>query len=98
MNTKFNKWFEQAATDPTHRRVAIADLTKQRTILFYCAVAITVCALIICFTPTRNSGAPSFTGFSAVLIWFAFFRVDSNRRALKLIEQFYNKNDAKPTA
>jgi len=97
MNTKFNKWFEQAASDPSHRRIAIAELTKQRTILFCCSIAITVCDLTICFIPPHNPNTLLLLAVGMTLSWFAFFRADSNYRVLKLIEQFYNKNDAKPT-
>jgi len=98
MNTKFNEWFEQAAADSIYRRVAIADLTKQRTIMFCCAIVITICALAICLTPTRSPNSPILLCFSAILTWFGFFRVDSNRRVLKLIDQLYKKSDEKTTA
>jgi hypothetical protein len=88
MNTKSNKWFEQAAADPAHRRAAIADFTKQRAILFCCAVAITVCALIICLIPTQSPSSPTLLSFCAVMSWLIFFRVDSNRRVLTLLDRF----------
>jgi hypothetical protein len=98
MNTKYNKWFEQAALDPAHRRVAIAGFTKQRAMLFCCAVVITVCDLMICFTPTHSPSSPTLLAFSAVMVWFIFFRVDSRRRTLTLLDQFDKDRDDKPAA
>ena len=88
MNTKYKKWFEQAALDPVQRRVAIAGFTKQRAIFLCCAVVITVCDLMICLTSTHSSSSPALLAFSAVMIWFIFFRVDSQRRVLTLLEKF----------
>jgi hypothetical protein len=98
MNTKYKKWFEQAALDPVHRRVAIAGFTKQRAILFCCAVVITVSDLMICLTPTQSPSSPALLAFSAVMVWFIFFRVDSQRRVLTLLDQFEKDRDAKPAA
>jgi hypothetical protein len=98
MNTKYKKWFEQAALDPARRRVAIAGFTKQRTILFCCAVVITVCDLMICLTPARSPSPPALLGFSAVMVWFTFFSVDSQRCVLTLLDQFDNDRDEKPAA
>ncbi len=96
MNSKYNKWFEQAAADPAHRRVAIAGFTRQRAILFCCAVLVTVCDLLICLAPTHNPSSPILLSFSAVMIWFIFFRIDSQRRVLTLIDRF--AKDEKPAA
>jgi hypothetical protein len=98
MNTKYKKWFEQAAFDPAHRRAAIAGFTRQRTILFCCAVVMTACALFICLTPTRSPSSPIFLDFSAVMMWFIFFRVDSQRRVLTLLDQFDKDRNEKPDA
>jgi lipopolysaccharide export LptBFGC system permease protein LptF len=97
MNTKFNKWFEQAAADPARRRAAIADFTRQRAILFSCAVVMTICALAMCLIPTRSPGTPTLAGFGAVMMWFIVFRVDSHRRVLTLLDRFSKDRDEKPT-
>jgi hypothetical protein len=98
MDSKYKKWFEQAALEPAHRRVAIAGFTKQRAILFCCAVVMTVCALFICLTPTRNPNSPILLCFSAVMTWFIFFRVDSQRRVLTLLDQFDKDRNEKSDA
>ncbi len=98
MNAKYNKWFEQAALDPVHRRVAIADFTKQRAILFVCAVLITICDLLMTLTPTHSPSSPVLLAFSAVMIWYIFFRVDSRHRVLTLLDQFDKSRAEKPAA
>jgi hypothetical protein len=98
MNTKFNQWFEQAAADPVRRHTAIANLTKQRTILFCSAIVVTSCVLLFCFTPTQSASTPALGGFGAVMTWFIFFRVDSHRRVLTLLDHFSKDRDAKPLA
>jgi hypothetical protein len=87
MNTKFNQWFEQAAADPAQRRAAIAGFTRQRAIHFCCAVVITISALAFCFIP-GHSPAPALIGFCATMQWYVFFRVDSHRRVLTLLDRF----------
>ena len=97
MNTKYNQWFEQAAADPSRRRVAIADYTKRRAILFCCASLITGCALAMFFTATRSSFSPVVESFAAFMSWFVVLRVSSTLRVLKLLEHFSSR-DEKPSA
>jgi len=97
MNTKYNEWLEQAAADPTRRRVAIADYTKLRAILFCCALLMTGCALAMFFTATRSPYSPVVESFAAMMIWFVVMRVSSTLRVLKLLEHFSSR-DEKPVA
>jgi hypothetical protein len=43
MFTKYNNWLARTAADPALRRVAIADLTKRRAVLFRCAAIVNLC-------------------------------------------------------
>ena len=97
MNTKYNKWFEETAADPIRRRAAITDLSKQRTILFCCALVMTGCAFTMFFTSTRSPNSPALLSFAAALLsWIGFIRVDSRRQVLTLLEKF--SQDEKPAA
>ena len=88
MNAKYNKWFEAIAADPVRRRAAIADFTRQRAILFCCALAMTACAVAMCFTPVRSPGSPALLSFAAAMSWVGVVRVDSRRQVLTLLEKF----------
>jgi hypothetical protein len=96
MDTKYNKWFEETAADPVRRRAAIADFSKQRTILFCCALVMTACAAAICFTSTHSPSAPALLSFAAAMSWIGVFRVNSKRQILTLLEKF--SRDEKPAA
>ena len=96
MNTKYNKWFEETAADPVRRRAAITDLSKQRLILFCCALGMTACAGAMFFTSTRSPSSPALLSFAAALSWIGVVRVDSRRQVLTLLEKF--SRDEKPAA
>jgi hypothetical protein len=98
MNTKFNQWFEQTAADPARRRAAILDFTRRRIVLFICAALVTVCAIGMHFTPARNPNSPALISLSAALLWLVVFRIDSQRRALVLVDRFDQNKDPKPAA
>jgi len=97
MNTKYTKWFEQTAADPARRRVAIADYTKRRAILFCCALIITGCAVAMAFTTTRHASSPVVESFAAFMSWIVVIRVSSDLRVLKLLDQFSSR-DERPSA
>ena len=94
MNTKYNSWFEETAADPTRRRAAIADYSKQRTILICCALVATAAAVAMYFTAARSPNSPALLTFSAAMIWIGVVRIDSRRQALTLIDKFFK--DEKP--
>ncbi len=96
MKTKFNQWLEQEAADPVRRRAAMADFTRRRTVLFGCALVVTVCALMMHFTPTRNPNSPTLASLSAVLLWLVVFRLDFHRRALALADRGDKGKAGKP--
>jgi hypothetical protein len=96
MNTKYKKWFEETAADPIRRRAAITDLSKQRIILFCCALVMTGCAVAMCFTTTRSPSSPALLSFAAAMSWVGVVRLDSKRQVLTLLEKF--SRDEKPAA
>jgi hypothetical protein len=88
MSTKYTKWFEETAADPTRRRAAISDYSKRRTILICCALVITGCAAATYFpTPHSLKGTAALT-FAAAMSWISCARVGSNLRTLKLLDRF----------
>jgi hypothetical protein len=93
MNTKYKAWFEQTAADPARRRVAIADFTKRRAILFCCALVITGCAVAMAFTATRQSSSPVVESFAAFMSWIVVIQVSSDLRVLRLLEQFSGRDE-----
>jgi sorbitol-specific phosphotransferase system component IIBC len=97
MFTKYNKWFEQTAADPTRRRAAIADFTKRRAILFCCALVITGSALAMFFTATRNPTSAVLESFAAFMSWITVISISSDLRVLQLLDQFLSR-DEKATA
>lgn len=99
MFTKYDKWFEQAATEPARRRAAIADFSKRRNILFWCAMVITLCALLSAFASDMAGKSGGFALlFSAAVIWSIVFKFESELRLLQVIEKLLGKSDEKPLA
>jgi len=96
MNTKFNKYMAEAAADPLRRRAAIANFTRQHTVLFWCALVVTASALVMRFTPAYNQKALTLLSLGAVLMWLVVFRIDSHRRTLLRLDQNDQAKD-KPT-
>jgi hypothetical protein len=97
MNTKkYSQWFEETAADPVRRRAAIADLSKQRTILICCALVATAATVAMFFTATRSPNSPALLTISSALIWFGVVRIDAKRQVLTLLEKF--SRDEKPAA
>ena len=88
VNTKYDKWFEETAADPIRRQVAIAELSKQRLMLFCCALGITACAVFMFFTSTRSPSSPALLTVAAALSWIGVVRVDSKCKVLTLLEKF----------
>ncbi len=99
MFTKFDKWFAETAADPARRRAAIADYSKRRTILFWCAVASSLCALAVfaisIFSTSKHgdAGGVAGMGFSAAILWIIAMKFDSDLRMLKMYDQFYKDRD-----
>jgi len=98
MSAICDKRLEQAAADPAQRRAAIADFTRQRFVLFCCALVLTVGAVAMRFTPTRSPHTAQLIAIGAVLLWIVVFRVVAHLRALTEMDRGNKTPDAKPTA
>lgn len=92
MNAKYNKWFEETSVDPVRRRLAIAQFSRQRTVLVCCALVSSAAALVTLLTP-----AGPLLVFSAAMMWFGVARINSRRHALYLIDKKSGQN-ATPAA
>jgi uncharacterized membrane protein len=83
--------FIQMAVDDLHRPELIKITARKRTILFWCAMLITVCALVIIFAET--SGKPHGSGVAGVafagvaMSWMLVIRCESDLRLLKMVEK-----------
>jgi hypothetical protein len=77
MYTKDDKLFEQTAADPVSRRAAIAALSKRHTLIFWCAMVMSVCALAASW-----GGKASGLIFSAAVVWSIVFKFESDLRLL----------------
>jgi hypothetical protein len=53
MFTKYEDSFDEIAADPARRRIAIADISRRRTIVGWCAVVMSICAIIPAGIPER---------------------------------------------
>ena len=88
------------AADPGRRRAAIADLSKRRTILFWCATLITVCA-VLSACASGMAGKPAVSSallLCAALEWIVVFKFDSDLRLLQVIEKLQRSREEKPAA
>jgi hypothetical protein len=91
MFKKYDEQFERTAADPIRRRAAIGDLSRRRTILFWCALVISACAIVGSF-----SGRSAMAGlcFAAAVQWSILFKFESELRLLRVIERLHlGRND-----
>jgi hypothetical protein len=83
--------FIQAAVDNTRRSELIRNTSYRRTKMFWGAVIITACALVIFFIEaTGKTHSPELPGamfFVAVMNWMQVFKCESDLRLLKLVEK-----------
>ena len=86
MFKRYDEQFERTAADPLRRRVAIGDLSQRRTILFWCALVIFVCAIVGSF-----SGKSAMAGlwFAAAVQWSICFKFECDLRLLRVIERLH---------
>ena len=85
--------FEEMAADPARRRAAIADLSMRRTVIFWCAAVISVCAVA-----SSWSGKSSDLIFSAAVSVSILFKFESDLRLLRTIDRLQKGSDEKPVA
>jgi hypothetical protein len=88
MSTKYTKWFEETAADPTRRRAAISTYSKRHILLICCALVMTGCALVTLFPTPQNPKATAALIFAAAMMWSSCARVGSDLRTLKLLDRF----------
>ncbi|HZF02009.1 MAG TPA: hypothetical protein VE344_08955 [Methylomirabilota bacterium] len=95
------KSFDQAddafiamAVDETRRPDLIKNTSRRRTIIFWCAVVITVCALGMMIAAindkNHNSARGGVVGVEfavAAMTWMQVFKCESDLRLLKLIDK-----------
>jgi hypothetical protein len=83
--------FDAMATDPIRRRAQIADLSKRRVMIFWCAVVISICAI-------AGSWNGKATGaiFAAAVSWSVGMKMDSDLRLLRVIERLQKGKDGNP--
>jgi hypothetical protein len=87
--------FDEIAADPIRRRAKIADLSKRRAIVFWCAVVISVCAIAGIW-----SGKATATGgiFAAAVSWSIVMKMESDLRLLRVIDRLRKGKDENPSA
>jgi len=86
--------FISAAIDDARRPELIKTMSRRRNIIFWLAVVISVCALVIMIAAISDKNHNS-TGFSvgcleftvAVMAWTQVFKCESELRLLKLVEK-----------
>ena len=88
---KADDTFIQMAVDDSRRPELIKETSRKRTILFWCAVLITVCALLMIFVETNakahNSGIAGVEFTVAAMTWMQVLKIESDLRLLKLVEK-----------
>jgi hypothetical protein len=102
MFEKYDDLFECAAGDPIGRLLAIRDLSRRRTITFWCALGTSACALGAgaCALVGRLSGNSAVAAglyFAAAMHWSMHFKFDSDLRLLRAIERLHVGRNDKPS-
>jgi hypothetical protein len=78
--------FAQLAADPERRRSAIRDLSRRRTVIFWCAIVASLGFLPIPFlSGSHVMGAGS--AFAAALMWAVLLKHDSDVMLLYVIDR-----------
>jgi len=90
MFTKHDERFDQMTFDPTLRRATIAALSKRRTIIFWCAIVMTVCAF-----PEMWSGKGTGGVFAAAVMCSIGLKMESDLRLLRVVERLQKREDDK---
>ena len=83
MFIKEDETFTRTATDPFRRRESIADLTRRRKILFWCALLMSVGLCVSSYI-----GKPMGVGlaFATAVQWMLVFKFESEIRLLRVID------------
>ena len=78
--------FIQAAVDDSRRQELIKCTARRQTIMFWCAVVISVCAVLMIFN-AHNSGSAGVEFAVAAMTWMQVFKCESDLRLLKLVDK-----------
>ena len=92
MFTKQDEQFDDMVADQTRRREGIHGLSWRRTLFLWCAIVMTLLALVF-FISNRSPGAA--IGFAAALQWMLFFKFESDLRLLRVIEKLHRGESEK---
>jgi hypothetical protein len=83
--------FVQEAVDDSLRPELIKSLSRKRTFLFWCAMLMTVCALVVMFAEFYSkTGKPGFGGVEfafALGVWMQVLKLENDLRLLRLVEK-----------
>ena len=93
--TKSDEQFDQLVTDPERRRTAIADRSKIRAALFWCASLIT---LLSGASGLEGGKSPVAGFFFGAFFWILCFKSESDLRLLRAIERLYQDKEGKATS
>ena len=86
MFTKQDEQFDEMVADRARRREGINGLSWRRTMFLWCAMVMTLLALVF-FISNRSPGAA--IGFAAALQWMLCFKFESDLRLLRVIERLH---------
>ena len=95
MYKKQDDEFDEMAADPARRRAGIADYSKRRTLMYWCAMVVMVCAIVAMLLGEKWA---TMGVFCAAFSWSAFTKMDCDLRLLRVTERLQKGKDEKPTA
>lgn len=78
--------FVERGVDASQREAAVGDLIRKRRLLFWCAVATTLCAAGVSFAG-HDSGGGAALGLAAGIHWILVFKYESELRLLMMIRR-----------
>jgi len=78
--------FIQAAVDDSRRPELIKNTMRRQTIMFWCAVVISACALLM-IIGAHNSGSAGVEFAVAAMTWMQVLKCESDLRLLKLVDK-----------
>jgi hypothetical protein len=94
MFTKEDKDFDDMAVNPARRRAKISGLSWRRTVIFWCAVVMTIAAIIGSWSGKAGGGQV----FAAAFAWSICLKMESDLRLLRVIDRLEKDRDEKSAA
>ena len=92
MFTKHDDEFAEIAADPARRHAAIADFSRLRTKLFWCASFVSLCA-VASILVSESTGVV--LTFFAAIQWIFVFKFESDLRLLRVIDRLHRDEKTK---